>query len=71
MISISKPITSFKHFEYSTEIVQAKYYAKCLEQVATWCGMGAEHLGLKGEINPNDLRCLIEGYAIDGKTKLV
>jgi conjugative relaxase-like TrwC/TraI family protein len=71
MISISKPIKNAKHSKYYTEMVQANYYANRAGQVATWCGKGAELLGLKGEVNPNDLRCLMEGYSTDGKTKLV
>ena len=71
MISISKPIKNSKHSKYYTDMVQANYYANRPGQVATWCGKGAELLGLKGEVNPNDLRCLMEGYMTDGKTKLV
>ena len=70
MISISKPIQNSKHLGYSTEMVQANYYANRPEQVATWCGMGAEHLGLTRGINPKDLRCLMETHGADGKTKL-
>ena len=71
MISISKPIKNPKHSKYYTEMVRANYYASRPGQVATWCGKGAEILGLKGEVDPNDLRCLLEGYWTDGKTKLV
>ena len=67
MISISKPMKNSKYCDYSTEMVKANYYANCPEQKATWCGMGAEHLGIKREMNTNDLRRLMEGYRTDKK----
>lgn len=48
-----------------------KYYSTECEEPGEWFGDGAEHFGLKGEVDRRTFQYLLDGRSPDGKDKLV
>jgi conjugative relaxase-like TrwC/TraI family protein len=55
---------------YYEDLATEDYYLKGGEPLGQWFGIGAEALGLKGEIESSHFSNLMTGFSPDGKTKL-
>lgn len=71
MMSISLPMRGGGSGDYYLKLAQEEYYTKSLGPPGQWFGKGAEALGLKGEVRPEQVKNLLEGKSPDGKRNLV
>ncbi len=71
MLSISKPIKGAEGIDYYLDLCSADYYLEGGEPPGVWYGGGADHLGLKGEVDPVVLKSLFTGYSPDSWQRLV
>lgn len=55
---------------YYTNLAQVGYYTEAPEKPGQWYGKGAEALNLQGEIDPQELSNLFQGFSQDGTKKL-
>ena len=55
---------------YYTNLAQVGYYTEAPEKPGQWCGRGADKLKLQGQINPQELTNLFQGFSPDGKSNL-
>lgn len=56
---------------YYTEIAREDYYHAGGEPPGVWNGLGAEDLGLRGQVDKETLHRLLEGHSPDGLTALI
>lgn len=71
MMSISPPMRGGGSGNYYLKLAQEEYYTKSLGPPGQWFGKGAEALGLKGEVKPEQVKNLLEGKSPDGERTLV
>lgn len=71
MLSISQPIKAGQGEYYLSLSSTDDYYLDGSEPPGFWLGEGAEALGLSGEIESEQFRNLLRGFAPDGGRKLV
>ena len=70
MLSISPPMKGAGQGNYYLELAREDYYTKGGEPPGQWYGEGSNALGVRGQVEENDLKNLLEGFSKDGK-KLV
>jgi len=62
---------SYDHLDYYLSLASADdYYTKGGEPPGQWIGLGAEELGLSGEVEPSHLRNLFRGLSPEGERAL-
>ena len=71
MLSISPPMKGAGKGDYYLGLAQEDYYTKGGEPPGNWYGEGAEALELRGQVEPQALRDLLEGYLPGREKELV
>lgn len=56
---------------YYLSLARDDYYTKGGEPPGRWLGLGAEALGLSGQVEGEELKNLLQGFSKDGEIKLV
>src|SRR5438876_1006009 len=62
VLSISPPMTGTGKGNYYLELAREDYYLEGGEPPGNWFGSGADALGLKGVVQKNELRHLLNGF---------
>lgn len=57
--------------DYYLELAREDYYLEGGEPPGVWVGEGAKELGLKGQVEKDELRNLLQGYSPEGDQALV
>ena len=71
MLSI-KPIgSSDQQVSYYANLGKEDYYVNGGEAPGIWVGEGSSKLELSGKVQGRQLRNVLRGFSVDGKTKLV
>lgn len=71
MLSISNPLKGSSSGRYYTALAREDYYLNGGEPMGQWFGESARRLGLKGTVDKDDLRDLLEGYSPGKERELV
>ena len=72
MLSISVPMKSVSGaVDYYLSFTTDDYYANRNEEPGRWYGLACENLKLRGSVEKEDFRHLLNGFSRDGKTKYV
>ena len=70
MLSISPPMKGAGKGDYYLGLAQEDYYTLGGEPPGEWYGEGTEAMGLIGQVQPQDLRDLLEGFS-PGREKML
>ena len=62
MLTLSRLGSSGRGPGYYLSLTASSYYLDAPEPQGIWYGLGAEEFQLKGEVKPDDLIALCEGY---------
>jgi conjugative relaxase-like TrwC/TraI family protein len=71
MLSISPPRRGGGSGDYYIKLARQDYYTKSLGPPGEWFGKGPDRLELRGKVEAETLRNLLEGRSPDGSTSLV
>lgn len=67
MLSVKR----IRNKNYHIDLAREDYYQTGGEKPGEWHGLGAESLGLKGQVTRDELHHLMDGFSPDGTRKLV